>query len=108
MAIAGESGTAMGLSTRALSRRAALRLLVSGTGVALLAACAPISPASQPTSAPAPAPTGASGTAPKPATTSAAAPAPAAGQPRSGGTLRVGLPQDLTTLEGHFVGSGYF
>src|SRR6266542_3804433 len=96
-----------------VSRRAALQLLASGTGLALLAACGQQAPAPVPgapattapaTTAPAPKPAEASkpAEAPKPAEaakpTEAAKPAapPAAGQaaakpaglPKSGGTLR--------------------
>lgn len=66
-----------------LRRRALLQLLGTSSGMALLAACAPGIP-----SAPVPAPT--------------SAPAkPAAAQARSGGTLRVGIPTDIASLDGH-------
>src|SRR5215470_3772265 len=76
-----------------LSRRAALRLVVSGAAVSVLAACGVSAPTTtQPTLAPTSAPVAA--TASKPtivvgAPTAAPAGAPA-GQPKTGGTLRVG------------------
>src|SRR5262245_65474547 len=96
-------------STRELSRRAALRLFVSGAGVTVLAACgvgappvptpAPASvsatqPAAQPAATPVPAAT------PAPASVSATQPAaqPASAQPNVGGTLRVGVPTDIASL----------
>jgi peptide/nickel transport system substrate-binding protein len=101
-----------------LSRRAALRLLVSGGGVIFLAACAqqPPAPAPAATSAPAAKPTEAPAKpaeAPKPAEaakpaapaaapTSAAAAKPAV-QPKSGGTLRVGQVGDIARLDGQLV-----
>jgi len=106
-----------------MHRRAALRLFGSSAGLALLAACQPAAPAA-PTAAPlptkpaapatgaaptkpaaAPAPT----TAPQPtvatvqvATTPTSAPKPQpAAQPKSGGTLRLGMVGDVQTLDGH-------
>ena len=100
-----------------LTRRAALGLFVSGTGMALLAACGPATqPApAAPTTAPAPppaptAPPAAAAptapTAPKPAaaatSVSAATSAkPAAGQPKLGGTLRFAATADVPNLDGH-------
>ena len=101
----------------ALNRRAALRLLISGAGLTVLAACgvaAPPAPTAvaPPTAAPAAAPTSPpppppATAAPKPVATvtvasaAAAAPAatPAGAQPKKGGTLRVGVPTDITTLD---------
>src|SRR5215207_3115588 len=96
----------------AVSRRTALRLLASGTGVLLLAACGPAAPSSTappPTSA-APPPTSAPGPtlAPTavPAATATAVPAAAANtaapQPRRGGTLRIAIPIDIARLDGHY------
>jgi peptide/nickel transport system substrate-binding protein len=88
----------MQMSTTMIDRRRALRLLASGAGTALLAACAP-SPAA-PTLAPAN-PTAA----PQPAATIASTPKPsvatAQAQPKSGGTLRLGMVGDVSTLDGH-------
>lgn len=86
------------LKTRGVTRRSALRLLLTGAGATLLAACAPIGPASPPA--------GTLGT-------SAAAPAgtsvgQVSGQPRSGGTLRLGMAGDLTSLDGHLIIPGGF
>ena len=113
-----------------VSRRTALRFFASAAGVALVAACqapAPASPATsassakpttppaaaQPTTAPAPA-TSASATStdraaqagflPLGVSQSAVAPATAAkGQPRSGGTLRIGNLGDLPNADGHWI-----
>ncbi len=95
----------------ALNRRLMLRWLVAGAGTTLLAACGAPSPAAQ---APAPTaatkPTTAPATTVPPAATSTSAPAPAAptaasaGQPRSGGRLRYGSLDDITSLDGH-IGS---
>ncbi len=104
--------------TRGLNRRTALRLCLSTAGMTVLAACGVGTPAAptptQPagvqkpaaTTAPA-ASTAAPATAvPKPAATSAPAPAatqPAAAaagaQPKTGGTLRIGVPNDIVTLD---------
>src|SRR5688572_24966710 len=105
-----------------LSRRAALRLFVSGAGMALLAACGPAAvPAPPPTAAPAakpatpaPAATSAPGAAAAPTTAPAAAapqptsvtvstpaPKPAAAQPKLGGTLRFAATADVPNLDGH-------
>ncbi len=104
-----------------LSRRAALQLLLGGAGVGVLTACGVGSapPQTAPTSASAP-PTAAAAAKPAATTANAAAtsaptsaaaaqptvavstPAPAAagaGQPKSGGTLRVGVPTDIVTLD---------
>jgi peptide/nickel transport system substrate-binding protein len=105
-----------------LERRGALRLLLSATGVALLAACTgappPATPVPAPTTPPAAAPTAAP-TSPPPAPTAAAtsrvaaapatqvvqptaaAAANATGQPRIDGSLRLGMVGDVSTLDGH-------
>jgi peptide/nickel transport system substrate-binding protein len=107
-----------------LERRAVLRLLVTGAGVALLAACTP-TPAA-PTSAPAPKPT----EPPKPVVATPAPTAPVAqptvvappvaaakptvlvpaataakpvAQPRNGGVLRMAILGDLPNLESHLL-----
>jgi peptide/nickel transport system substrate-binding protein len=98
------------------SRRSAVRLLLSGAGLAILTACgqqapAPGAPATLPPSgqaAPASKPAAAES---KPAGAAPAAPAPApaqpaaqpAGQPKSGGTLRVGQVGDVATLDATFT-----
>jgi peptide/nickel transport system substrate-binding protein len=97
----------------ALSRRAALGLLLSATGASLLAACGPQAPVqtapttapaqpAAPTAAPAapaaaPTPVAAAPTAAVAAPT--AAPKPASGQPKSGGILRWGQVGDLVTMD---------
>jgi peptide/nickel transport system substrate-binding protein len=100
-----------------LSRRAALRLALSTASAALLAACGGAATPAAPTSAPAAAPTTApAAAAPKPttapaapaaaptqpavATVTSATPTPAAaGQVKTGGTLRVGIVGDITGLD---------
>jgi peptide/nickel transport system substrate-binding protein len=82
-------------------RRAALRLILSTTGISILAACTPAPAAPVPTVGPPP----------KPATGQAtpAQPAPAAasgaGQPKRGGTLRVGVAGDVARLDGQLYSS---
>jgi peptide/nickel transport system substrate-binding protein len=89
--------------------------MLSGAGVAMLAACAPIGEPAQkaaPTAAPA-APAGAKPTAAAPAAaapTAAAAPAkPAVAQPKSGGKLRMAMSVDLDAsgVEGGRLGPAY-
>jgi peptide/nickel transport system substrate-binding protein len=114
-----------------VSRRTALRVFASAAGIALLAACQAPAPATPATTAPAPKPTAppaapaaqpttaaapassASASADRPAqagflpvgvSQAAAAPATAAkGQPRSGGTLRIGNLGDLPNADGHWI-----
>src|SRR5204863_6891944 len=85
-----------------MNRRAFLVRIGGFAALPLLAACAPLTPAT-PTSAPA--------TAPNPAATSGAAvsgaattntPAPAARQPKNGGVLRAGTVGEYVTLDGHY------
>src|SRR5499427_8476225 len=78
-----------------MDRRTALRLVVSGASTALLAACS-ASPAT-PTVAPA------NPTASQPAVTVEPKPQPTTtqAQPKSGGTLRLGMVGDVSTLDGH-------
>jgi peptide/nickel transport system substrate-binding protein len=92
-----------------LSRRSALRLFGGGASLALLAACAPLTPpAPSPTVAPPPAarPTTPAATAPPTGQSTAAAPAaqptPQA-TPKRGGSLRIGIPADITALDGHLI-----
>ncbi|MBV9133159.1 MAG: ABC transporter substrate-binding protein [Chloroflexi bacterium] len=85
-----------------MDRRLALRFLVGGGSAMLLAACtsAPVAPTAapaNPTSAPQPAAT--VGAAAQPADT--AKPTGAQAQPKSGGTLRLGMVGDVSTLDGH-------
>jgi peptide/nickel transport system substrate-binding protein len=98
-----------------VSRRVALQTMLSGAGVAMLAACAPIGEPTQkaaPTTAPA-APAGAKSTAAPPgaaAPTVAAAPAkPAVAQPKPGGKLRLAMSVDLDAsgVEGGRLGPAY-
>ena len=104
-----------------MNRRFALQAIMSGTVVALLGACttAPAAPPSAPTAAPkpttppAPAPTTAAATSapaaaptaqPKPtapATTAVQPTSAPAAQAKSGGTLRLGMVGDVSTLDGH-------
>ena len=112
-----------------VSRRAVLRLFGSAAGMALLAACQPSAQPSPPTAAPVPKPT-TPAAAPQPAAGPTAAPAGAAasdrptqagfvavgvgpsaaeplsppkGQPRPGGTLRIGNLGDLPNADGHWI-----
>jgi peptide/nickel transport system substrate-binding protein len=81
----------------ALSRRGVLRLLFGTATVALAAACAPAAPATPSTGSAAATPASASaatGAAPSTAVAAAA-------QPRRGGTLRVAVPADISSLDGH-------
>jgi peptide/nickel transport system substrate-binding protein len=66
-----------------ITRRSALGWLVSAAGVSVLAACAPTAPA----------------VAPGPQSASPAA----GGQPKPGGTLRLGMTSDLSSLEAHLL-----
>jgi peptide/nickel transport system substrate-binding protein len=93
-----------------LSRRATLRLLLSGAGLAMLAACGQQAPAPAPgapaTTAPASKPAGAAPTTAASQAAGSSAPAAAqqpAGQPKSGGTLRVGQVGDIATLDATFT-----
>jgi peptide/nickel transport system substrate-binding protein len=87
-------------------RRNALRVIFSVAGVSLLAACGQTAPpAAAPTTAPAPAPPKPTSPPPAPTVTLAAAPKPTAAlvqpQSKSGGTLRLGMVGDVSTLDGH-------
>src|SRR5690242_16364217 len=88
-----------------LSRRSALRIAGTGTGLALLTACGMAAPApAAPTAAPAaPAAPPTAGAKPAPAATATVAtPAkPAAAQPKTGGTLRFAATADVPNLDGH-------
>ncbi|HEX8968866.1 MAG TPA: ABC transporter substrate-binding protein [Chloroflexota bacterium] len=64
----------------AMSRRAALALVLTGAGAAAIAACTP---------------------APQAAPPPAASEAPTTDQPRPGGTLRMGLPAEPANVDGH-------
>jgi peptide/nickel transport system substrate-binding protein len=126
----GDRPVARSLGHCVMHRRAALRLLLGGTGLAILSACAPTPPAAPPTQAPAPAPAKPT-EAPKPAAAPATAPAapvaqptvapappiaakpteaakPAAATPRSGGTLRVGQVGDVVSFDPHFSQSSSY
>src|SRR5712692_2361565 len=88
-----------GSNNSSLSRRAALRLFAGGASVAMLAACGPNAPVTQP-AAPATQPAApAAPTANSQASTPA--PAPTTAQRRTGGTLRVAVPADISSLDGH-------
>ena len=84
------------VSGKRVTRRAALRLFGSTAAIALLVACGrPAAPAAAPTAASASG--GGSGVQAKPGGTPVAA-----GAPKPGGTLRVGLTTDLTRLDIHY------
>src|SRR5438477_9340011 len=86
-----------------LTRRAALRLILSGAGMTILAACGSTPPTGISSTAPA------AGTVPAPTERSAstsntgatAGSASAAAQPKTGGTLRVVVSGDIIGLEPH-------
>src|SRR5438309_9349971 len=82
------------LRTRGVSRRTALQLLLSGSGLAVLTACGASPQVGGGVAAPQPTSGGAS---------VALAPAPAtpAVQPKSGGTLRVALPTEIPNVDPH-------
>ena len=78
-----------------LTRRRALRWLAGGAGMTLLAACGPATPGAPAISTSAP-----SGSQAAPANTQTA------GQPKTGGTLRMGMVGDLTQIEGQLIVPG--
>ena len=81
-----------------LSRRSALRLLVSASGVALLAACQAPTPATPATSAPAPKPTlPAAAHSPRLPRPRPRAPLPVPDRPTQAGFLPVGVSQSAAT-----------
>ncbi|MBV9582061.1 MAG: hypothetical protein JO057_26055, partial [Chloroflexi bacterium] len=96
----------MGLN---ITRRRALGLMAAGAGMGLLAGCGTAAPTSSTSSTSAPAPTtaapAAAATSAGAQSTTASAPATsvASGQPKSGGTLRMGMVGDLTTLAGQLI-----
>ena len=111
------AGSAFG--TRVMNRRAAVRLLLGGAGLTILAACTPSAPPAASTQAPAqarptdaPKPAAAATSAPAAAATTAPAPAaaakptdapkPAGVTPSSGGTLRIGQAGDIVNFDPHF------
>jgi peptide/nickel transport system substrate-binding protein len=79
-----------------MHRRDVLRLLAFGTSLSIVAACT--SPAATSTGAP----TQASGPASAPAPATVPAQGVAAGR---GGSLRLGIPTDITALDGHLIAS---
>jgi peptide/nickel transport system substrate-binding protein len=103
-----------------IARRRMLSLLVSGAGMALVAACSPPAPAAAPTAVPPAAPAAAPGSGATPQAPAAAAAAPtasvagvvmpapqAAGQAKSGGILRMGVVGDLPSLDGNDFGAAF-
>jgi len=80
------------MSELCLSRRAALRLIGSAAGTALLAACAPAPQAAAPTAAP---------TTPAVSASTPTPVAAAASQPRRGGVARYSIQADLSSIDGH-------
>ncbi|HEU0167495.1 MAG TPA: ABC transporter substrate-binding protein [Chloroflexota bacterium] len=106
--------------TEQFSRRSALKLLASGAGMVVLAACgsaaaptsstpvaAPSSAPPKPSAAAAPAsasaaPIASASSAPVASVSSAAKPSAApSGQPKTGGTIRFGATADIPNLDGH-------
>ena len=108
-----------------MNRRVALQYLLSGTAMALLAACTsapaapapatsaptappkPTAPPAAPTSPPTPTAAGATSSTsaptalPQPAAATVQPAAQAGAQPKTGGTLRLGMVGDVSTLDGH-------
>jgi peptide/nickel transport system substrate-binding protein len=84
-----------------MSRRSALRLLAATGGLTVLAACGPAAVNPAPTSVEVAPP--ASGT---PAADTSGK--PAAGSPKTGGTLRVAISADPASLDGHLYAAGRF
>ncbi|MBV8717288.1 MAG: ABC transporter substrate-binding protein [Chloroflexi bacterium] len=80
------------MSELCVSRRAALRLIGSAAGIALLAACAPAPQAAAPTAAP---------TTPAVSASTPTPVAAAASQPRRGGVARYSIQADLSSIDGH-------
>jgi peptide/nickel transport system substrate-binding protein len=93
-----------------ITRRAALHLLGTSAGLALVAACGPAAPApTAPTSAPAAAPPAPASTlVPVSSTLAVAAVTPtvlaSGAQPRTGGTLRLGHVGEVAPIDPHFSG----
>jgi peptide/nickel transport system substrate-binding protein len=92
-------------------RRAALRLILSTASISVLAACTPAaSTPAAPAQAP-PQPTANQAAQPQPTPVAGSAPQPtpaaatAAGQPKRGGTLRVGVAGDVARLDGQLYSS---
>jgi peptide/nickel transport system substrate-binding protein len=83
-------------TTQVITRRQVVHLLALGAGAGVIAACGGVPPAPPAATTPAVTATPAAAV----AATPAAAAKPAAGQPKSGGTLRVGVPTDIVTLDG--------
>jgi peptide/nickel transport system substrate-binding protein len=95
-----------------LGRRAALQFILSTAGISVLAACTPAPSTPAPTQAPPKPTTGqppqAQPTTPAPAGSTAQPTSPAAsaaGQPKRGGTLRVGVAGDVARLDGQLYSS---
>jgi peptide/nickel transport system substrate-binding protein len=80
-------------------RRVALGLIASTAVASLLAACSAPAPANNPTPPAAPATPAPAGAAAR--STTVSAPATGGAQPKSGGTLQLGMIQDVTTLDAH-------
>jgi peptide/nickel transport system substrate-binding protein len=80
-----------------LTRRHILSILASGSGAALLAACAPNVPAAAPTQAAGPAGASAAGVATQ---------QPAAEQPKPGGTLRFAQTANPVSIDGNSIAGG--
>jgi peptide/nickel transport system substrate-binding protein len=83
-----------------LSRRAAVRLLVAGSAMAVLTACGPAAPPAAPVATVGPPAPSGTATAP-PAAVAATPTVQSIAQPRTGGTLRLAIPADITSLDGH-------
>lgn len=89
------------MSTR-LSRRSALRLVLTAGGAALLAACSPVAPAA---TSPSTSSTNAPGISKPNAPSAANTNTTSGGQPKSGGTLRYGLASPLTSIWPVYAGT---
>jgi len=89
-------------ATIKLTRRTALRVIGTGVGTVVLAACAPAVPSASPT-------VSTSGNPPPAGAKPGATPAAAAEQPKTGGTLRYGAQDDVNRLDPHFrLGDVYY
>jgi ABC-type transport system substrate-binding protein len=87
-------------TTQVMTRRHAVRLLALGAGAGVVAACSGV-PQAPPAATPvAVSAVAVSATPVAVSATPAAAATPVAGQPKTGGTLKVGVPNDIVTLDG--------
>src|ERR1700724_4417207 len=89
-------------TTQVMTRRHAVRLLALGAGAGVVAGCSGTAQAPRAATpvAVSATPVAVSATPAAVSATPAAAAKPAAGQPKTGGTLKVGVPNDIVTLDG--------